>query len=322
MKHLLKHVIKTIMRPILVFKNREHKTHYGKENSDKTFYIYGADCINGGLWWLINQCIMHIGYAIDKGYIPVIDYKNYRTQYSSNKDFKKNNIWEYYFDQPMGWSLHDISKSKNVIISSKSPSPNPKYFMGQDKFYDNPQKIAYFGDICKKYIIPNKHTKKYLDLEYDKVFRKNNRVLGVLCRGTDYLINKPFGHPIQPDPKDVIELADSVMREYNCNTIYLATEDSKIYDLFKNHFNDKLMDNNQIRINPDNLKNKYYTSLSQANVSLNDELYLMGLKYFTSVYILSRCNCFIGGRTGGTKGVLLMSNGFEYQHIFNLGIFQ
>ena len=59
----------------------------------------------------------------------------------------------------------------------------------------------------------------------------------------------------------------------------------------------------------------------EVNRSMNVDRYKMGLNYLLSTYILSNCTAFIGGRTGGTKGVLLMNNGFEYQHIYNLGFY-
>ena len=46
------------------------------------------------------------------------------------------------------------------------------------------------------------------------------------------------------------------------------------------------------------------------------------LDYFAAIYLLTHCCCFIGGRTGGTKGVLLMEEEFEYIKIYNLGLYK
>lgn len=37
--------------------------------------------------------------------------------------------------------------------------------------------------------------------------------------------------------------------------------------------------------------------------------------------MLAKSNCFIGGHTSGTVAVFLFSDGFEYDHVFNLGIY-
>ena len=45
------------------------------------------------------------------------------------------------------------------------------------------------------------------------------------------------------------------------------------------------------------------------------------LNYLAAVYLLTQCNCFLGGRTGGTKGVLLAADGFDYVKIYDLGLY-
>jgi hypothetical protein len=49
--------------------------------------------------------------------------------------------------------------------------------------------------------------------------------------------------------------------------------------------------------------------------------YLSGLEYLSSLNILSKCPCFIGGRTAGTIGVYLMTDGFEYDYTWDKGFY-
>ena len=56
---------------------KEKRVSYGLENPNISFYIIGQEDTCGGLFWLINKVVMHIGYAIDKGYIPVVDFLHY-----------------------------------------------------------------------------------------------------------------------------------------------------------------------------------------------------------------------------------------------------
>lgn len=46
-----------------------------KQNADKTFYVIGWNDEGGGLFWIVNKVCMHIAYALDHGYIPVVDLK-------------------------------------------------------------------------------------------------------------------------------------------------------------------------------------------------------------------------------------------------------
>lgn len=46
-----------------------------------------------------------------------------------------------------------------------------------------------------------------------------------------------------------------------------------------------------------------------------------GLEYLSQIIILSRCDCFVAGLTSGTIGAMLLTNGYEYSYIFDLGLY-
>jgi hypothetical protein len=141
----------------------------------------------------------------------------------------------------------------------------------------------------------------------------------VLCRGTDYTTLKPRNHPIQPEPIEVVERAKKAMEEWNCDYLYLATEDADIYDLFVKHFADKLILDDANRWRTTDL------SGGKSNAALfSDKIEKCsdGEKYLSQIYLLSQSTCFIAGSTRGSLGVLLMSNGFEKYYIYNLGAYK
>lgn len=304
------------------YKIRERKVSYGKENADKTFYVIGCSNKNGGLWWQINKVLMHIAYAEDHGYIPVVDLKNHSTQYTEESTKGKVNVWELFFKQPAGYSLDDISQSKNVIINKMDSCPAPQYYMGQDTFYDDPVRLEYFRKLYHKYIKFSDQTKSYLDAEYNRLFKDKGKIIGVLCRGTDYITLKPKGHPIQPDSSMVIEDVKRAMKEYGANYVFLATEDQDILDDFLKVFGDKLLYIDQHRISKSQMKGNEYLSDTIAEYNKNIDPFHRGIQYFSATYLLSICDIYIGGRTGGSKGTLLMTKGFEYQKIYDLGIYE
>lgn len=295
---------------------KEKKVSWGNENPDKTFYIIGQNDGTGGLWWIINKVLMHIWYAEEKGYIPVIDLKNYKCQYSDPND-NNTNVWELFFKQPCGYSLDDISKSKNVIMNKEVPYPSMKYIMGN--FYDDGKRIEIFRNLFQKYIYFNEKTLEYLNKRKDSILHKDRRVLGILCRGTDYVQTKPKGHPIQPEPQDVIREAELIMKQYQCEYIFLATEDKDIFNQFQQKFGTKLLFEDQQRWSKEELNQGDFLAKS---VSKQETNYWRGVHYLTSTYILSNCTCYLAGRTGGSKGVLIMNRGFEYQKIYDLGLYE
>lgn len=305
----------------LRWKNRERHVSYGNENPQKIFYIIGQHDSLGGLWWLINKAVMHIAYAIDKGYIPVIDLQNYRTQYSRNETLGKINVWELFLYQPFGFSLADIKRSKRIVLSKKEAAPTDKYLMGQTEFYDRPDRIKYFREIFKNYIHFNEQTLQRLNSEKEKCFKAHKKVVGVLCRGTDYVLKKPKNHPVQPMPEEVVVDVKKVIKDYNCDAIFLATEDADILDLFKKEFDDSLLYLEQPRISKAIMEKGEYLAQGKKRLKAYTTPFEDGVTYLTATYILSQCACFLGGRTGGTKGVLLMSDSFEYCKIYNLGVY-
>jgi len=315
----LKYFTINILRKIINFpKIFSKKTSYGPDYSDKYFYIIGFPRNEDGLLFIVLCNLSHICYSIKKGYIPVIDQQNFEDQYKTSNEFLPKNSWEIYFNQPFGYKLDDIKNSKNIILSNKLQMPN-KYFTIDFDIFMDVQKLTYFKEMFKKSIIFNKKTMDYLISSYNTIFNTKTNILGILCRGTDYLLKKPGGHPIQPEPHDVIIKADEILIKYNCNYIYLATEDQDILEMFQSRFGDKLITNNQRRFSKkDFLK---YNYISQIVKTDDNEKYNLGLNYLSTIYNLSKCDYFIGGKTAGSIGVYLMSNNFIFDYIWELGYY-
>ena len=37
--------------------------------------------------------------------------------------------------------------------------------------------------------------------------------------------------------------------------------------------------------------------------------------------LLARCDCLVAGSVGGTYGALLMSKGYDYEYVYDLGVY-
>ena len=97
--------------------------------------------------------------------------------------------------------------------------------------------------IYNNFVELNDETKNYVERECQDVFRDGRRVMGVLCRGTDYVTLKPLGHPIQPTLEQVFSLLKVKMKELRMDYIYLATEEKKIEERFEQEFPGKILIN-------------------------------------------------------------------------------
>lgn len=286
----------------------------------KKFYVISVTYNIEGLFAIVNSVINHCIYAKKQGYIPVINMKHYKNQYFKDNKAYKDNSWEYFFEQPAGYTLDDIKEEDEVIIS-----PNIFYtdidfsIINKDipitEFISKNKTVEEKKKECLSILKFNQETKKFLD-EKSKVFDLDN-TLGVLCRGTDYLKKKPIGEQIQPTVKEVIKKTKDTLKSFpNIKKIYLATEDSDIYNEFKTEFGDLLIENPQYRYDYNKDNNEF---LSDIKVNRKNHAYELAKEYLLSVYILSKCKYFIGGRTTGTKWAWILANNWEYTYIWSLG---
>lgn len=288
----------------------EHKVMRGFQNPDKQFYVIRRRSKEVGLFSYVLTALGHMVYAESKGYYPVVDMKNYESPYLDK--VSKQNVWEYYFRQPTSYNLEDIKYSKNIILSSgESPQLYPDFAM-----FNNEKEIQYWREKFHKYIQLNEYTKKYIENE-EKILFPSERILGVICRGTDYRDMRPHNHPVQPNIEDVISLSERVMVNKKYSKIYLSTEDKYILNKFKNKFGDKLLFVN-MEMRP-YCKGNYIT---ETQLDRKDDKKLKGLEYLTQIALLSKCDGFIGSGCGGSYGALLMSNGYEWEFRWNLGVYK
>lgn len=286
-------------------------TSFGNDYSDKVFYVIRRNESNSGIGSFIITNLGYIAYAIRKGYIPIVDMKTYKNIYNINLD---TNSWELFFKQPYGYSLDDIKKAKNVIISPETPCiirprDNMFYF---NIFFGY---LSYWKKIAVKYLIINENINKEINTYCNNILMNNNKVLGVFLRGTDYIKLKPLGHPIQPTAEEMIKKIDSINKRYHFNNIFLVTEDRKIFEKFQDKYGDKLLSVNNQYINYTN--NGYLANSYKENDSIE-----FSKKYLISLYVLSKCKYIIVSRTSGTVSLMLLNNRYKYKYIYNLGVYE
>lgn len=306
--------ITVINEPYTKWKWRERTTTYGDENEDKTFFVIRRASCKVGLFSFVMTNMGLVDYAINKGYIPVIDMKNSENTYLEPDQVGKINAWEFYFNQPMGYGLGDISKSKNIILSNGLITKQNNY--PDIRIAKNEELLKKWKNVFDRYFqIKDDLLTDFVEVK-QKMFQ-GKRVLGVLARGTDYISLRPKNHPIQPTTQQIIEKASEIMEKYHCDYVYVATEDEKIYNHLKNYFGNRMLAINTLRYSTNEREN-----INDIISNKESNKYSKGREYLLTIWLLSQCNCLVGGNVGGTQGALLMSSGYEFQYIFDLGVYQ
>ncbi len=292
--------------------NDEHVLPGGKENPDKCFYVIRRSGSSIGLFSIFNTNLSRIRYAVENGMIPVIDMQNFRNNYLEEENVGKENAWEYFFEQPTDFSLEMAYQSKHIVLSAsgipkETPNDSISFLYNENGVLDE------WRQICKKYIRLSPKIKEQINREIEKRILPNDRVLGVLARGTDYIRLKPSGHPVQPTPEQLIEKVREVMRMQNCNKVFVATEDKEIDAIFRKEFGTNYIATETEFVD---YQGGY---LSQNTVERKNDKFLRGVEYLTNIVMLTKCNCMVAGRTSGTVGACLLSEGWEYSYFFDLG---
>lgn len=280
----------------------------------KIFYIIRRDNASVGLLTYVSVFLGHIAYAVSKGYIPIIDMQNFGSIYQSKADLGVKNAWEYYFKQPYEYSIDQIIKNEMCIYS-------PKYIHPASPFINSvlsDDESKFWKILSHKYIKLNDYTEKYFKSEYDELI-KHKKVLGLLFRGTDYNSLKPLKHPIQPSIEQFVQKIKESIKEWGeFDSYYIATEEKAAVDKLMMKFPNKIIVNKRVYYDSfDNIK-----FLAEAKFDRENDDFLKGLEYLSSILLLSKCDSLIAGLCAGTYAANFMNEiDFRNKHFFYYGVY-
>ena len=292
---------------------------------------------------VVNIC-GNMKWAIEQGKKPYVDMSAFPNIYISDEQVGKVNSWELYFEQPFGFTSDELEeimeykkakrlkslgkerylyklngKKKVIYLIHNYQTMKPLRPDDSSDFLDNEVAIRYWRDFVGKLIKPKEELLANTDALYKELFGtnrpENDKVLGVLLRGTDYSDNRPKNHPIPPTVEEALPRINDVFAKGNYTRIFLATEDIRILDEMKKVFGDVVFCAPQKRVG--------YTEGKILREIFADESdnnpYLRGFDFITAMLLLSRCDGFMGCRTSGAIMAFLMSKGFEDEFFWNIG---
>lgn len=175
----------------------EHYIRRGDPNKP-TYYIIRRRWDTTGLMGRYGIFAGHIRYALTNGWLPIVDMQNYPNPYLPPEKLGKENSWEYYFEQPLRIGLKDAYAGENIVLSKAEeiwPAPNTGLL-----FYENRDNSLTEWRMLRKLGLLKVKPALITEISAvrQKLFAPNDRVLGVLLRGTDYVAKRPSGHPIPP----------------------------------------------------------------------------------------------------------------------------
>ena len=253
---LIVQMYELIMKPVHMcanklkaFSRRFAKTRfsYGQCNPDKVFHIIKSDTTSCGIFSLIFTSVFpYLEISEKKKYIPIVDYKNtaFLPLIQDEKDYGKDNPWEYYFEQPGGaYSLDEVYQSAKVEMGS----PDKYGFKVTDWNAMMPMptdKLMYWSQIANKYIRPTKEIAERIRNEKNGLLLDNEKIMGVSIRagyrwqallGNDLI----KGHPMVRTCDYYIEMIRKKMEEWNYGRFFLACDDREYVTKIDSYFGGK-----------------------------------------------------------------------------------
>lgn len=291
------------------------ETHYklGDMTKSKYLMIKRESSSPLGLFAYYISNLSWIEYALRFNMTPVIDMQNFPTAFHQNGEVKKINTWEYFFKQPLGISVEealDSGKARYVWrdVPEFHPNESLDFLLDEDL-------AKYYRKIANRYVRFQDNVLEQLNNERETILgiKGKHRIVGVLARGTDYVTLKPYAHPVQPNVNQLIEKINKYREKYDCDKVYVATEDAQILDRFKSVYGEDLLYTNQKRIYDTKEYLNYNAEFTERSP------FERGIEHLKSIYLLAGCNGMIAGRTSGTVGALLMADHYEFLYVFSLG---
>ncbi len=278
-------------------------TTLGNLNPDKKILLIKYPIETDGLGCVISATTDIMKMAADKDLIPVVDL-SIPEQCNQFTLGKPENMWEYYFKQMSDIGVEEAYHSQNVILWNNV----------FDKFNPYLQETVTFKKSysIKECLCLSQKTYDYCEQQWNKIIPKGEKVLGVIARGTDYRTICNFQGNENIFVKKVLEK----MYLWDCKYIFLATEDQTILEKFQQtELREHLLYQEQKRYNYQKSENQYCL-LGNIKNRENEDGYLEGLKYFSVLYILSKCQSFITNVKCGAFWVVKgLTPAFEHEWI-------
>lgn len=234
--------LKRIIDRVILKARREYIKKVHSEWLDKCDCVIQPNHPSFGFFAHFINILGILRAEILQGNSPYIDMGTYPNCYLKEDEVGKENTWEWYFVQPCTRSMPKIGKlvsvDKNLfwnkgltdgklirIVRNYHSYGNFQRPEDSCDFLTDARAVQWWRRFVKEYIVFNDATIVHIESVYGQLFRPEERVLGVLLRGTDFSDNRPRNHPIVPTVEAAIPEIREVFELQGYNRIFLVTED-------------------------------------------------------------------------------------------------
>lgn len=258
----------------------------------------------------LNNMVSLMFYALMEGCIPFL---------ADNKNGDNNAFWwEWYFEQPINTYFKNADYDKCTRRVCKLKDYFGPAFI--DAFRMDSVEFLAWHAIYKNLVVLNDKTKQYIERDIASISFDGN-TLGTLLRGTDYVALKPQGHPKQPSLDELIYEVKLEVEKKNYSALYIATEEKRIFDAIREAIPEINVIGNQRTYYDTLYSDNNCEYIGEVHFDRENDDYLKGIEYLSSLIILSKCKKFIGSNCGGTLTAMLFSENYQSAKVLNRGFY-
>ncbi len=276
---------------------------FGMLNPDKEFYVITG--FSAGMFSTLQYVLAHIHIAEAFGMIPVVDFENFWTVYTSYKSLNgTKNTWLWFFKSISPYSLEEVYSSKNVFFGNGEYNWNMGHYFSDHNFFN----------IYSKYIVLQSEIVKQID-EYKNTlnFKRGERILGIQFRGWEQ--NVTASHPFGPTVKQMFSCTNEIMKKYNIDRIYLATEQQEYHDAYIKRYGEKVI------FTPYFMTKKGINAYKIKPEPRANHLYHCGIEIIINAFLLAECTGILHCGTNVSTFAKFLNNGkYEFEYIIFNGV--
>lgn len=321
------------LRNELLTKGAQTQKSYGDKNPDLTFYVIRPYyflqpnvLIYRNVANLLTQyyyVLQKLSYALENGYIPVVDWKNYGLMpHAENYPVNgTENSWEYYWTQPSSFTLEEVYQSKNVILSTQNIGdfgyiPHCSMAPPYDKYAHD------LAEQCPPYLKNvhlNEITENYVSDAQKELFPEGKRIMGVVLRGAAYGHGgTPYrSHPQQVGMEELKKTIWELLDEWGMDLVFFVNEMQEMVDEMREEFGDRLIVLPRMR----DTFERPTDGITKNPMYYDGNRYQTNLDYVTEIALLSRCDTLIGSMSSGMRTALIWNaQKYEHTYVFDKGL--
>lgn len=275
---------------------------FGEKNRDKVIFL--ADFSGGSAG--LGDYVMFLGIwrriAKQRGWSFVVNLCHKPNQYLMSES---ENMWDYFFESMSDMPLDEVYESASVISAhtngiSLTSHGLPYTEHGLYRAMGNPREVIQFMKF-------NQETRIKIDEWMPEILKTENRVLGVILRGTDF---RPEVCKDTASLDKMLKKCRFIMDLYGYSHIFLATEDLEYYEKTKQEFGDQCLAIDQKRAYHD-YRIGHKTCAELLAVEDGREF---GRKYLAIVQSLANCKALLSNMYNNTTRMAEGLNDSKYEY--------